>query len=146
MTTTCKPSPRIAGMWQAELRRMLHPGYRLILRWCEHLPFEDVVLIDRASIAEAATNANRFAGAVRIAFGDAALPMKIVPFTLVNVTHQYVLNCAREGPEADSASAVFAEIFGEPVTRASLRDAIYRAMVLLRLAYTLKIDEAGHVV
>jgi hypothetical protein len=145
MTTTCKPSPRIAGMWQAELRRMLHPGYRLILRWCEHLPFEDVVRIDRASIAEAATNANRFAGAVRITFGDAALPMKIVPFALVNVTYRYVVDCDREGLGTDAAP-VFGEILGEPVTRASLRDAIYRAIVLLRLAYTLKVDEAGRLV
>jgi hypothetical protein len=144
MKTTCKPSPRIGGMWQAELRRMLHPGYRLVLRWCEYLHFEDVVRIDRASIAEAGTHTHRSAGAVRIVL--AALPMKIVPFTLVNVTHQYVADCAREGRGVDAAFPVFAEILGEPVTRASLRDAIYRAMVLLRLAYTIKVDETGHLV
>jgi hypothetical protein len=45
---------RIDGMWDAEARRMMHTGYRLILRWCEHLEFEDVLRIDRASIVAAA--------------------------------------------------------------------------------------------
>jgi hypothetical protein len=141
MQATRFPKPVVDGMYNAQLLRMLHPGYRFILRWCDHLEFEDVLRIDRASIIEAATDAKRYAGPMRLAFGAGALPMAVVPFGLVNCTHRYV----RESGDAPPESAVFAEILGETVTRASLRDAIQRAMALLRLAGTLSVDDEGHI-
>jgi hypothetical protein len=128
-------------MWNAQFLRMLHPGYRFILRWCDHLAFEDVLRIDRASIAEAATDPKRFAGAIRLVFAAGhALPTTVVPFGLVNCTHRYML----ENGNAPPQSPVFAEILGEPVTRASLRDAIHHGIALLRLAGTIPVDDAGH--
>jgi hypothetical protein len=128
-------------MWNAQLLRMLHPGYRLILRWCDHVEFEDVLRIDRASITEAATDPRRFAGPIRLVFGPGTLPMVVVPFGLVNCTHRYMT----ERMDVARASAIFAEVLCEPVTRASLSDAIRRALALLRLAGTVSIDYEGHV-
>jgi hypothetical protein len=140
MQATRFAKPCIDGMWNAQLLRMLHPGYRLILRWCDHLEFENVLRIDRASITEAATDPKRFAGPMRLVFGGGALPMAVVPFGLVNCTYRYITDAANHTPE----SAIFAEISDEVVTRASLRDAIQRALALLRLAGTISVDDAGH--
>jgi hypothetical protein len=131
--------PVVDGMWNAELLRMLHPGYRFILRWCDHLAFDDVLRIDRASIAEAATDPKRFAGPIRTVFGG-LLPMCVVPSGLVICTHRYMFENGNAAPE----SPVFAEVLGEPVTRASLRDAIHRGIALLRLAGTISVDAEGH--
>ena len=126
---------------------MMHPGYRLILRWCEHLDFEDVLRIDRASIVAAATDRSRFSGSWRIAFGTGQLPKTIVPFGLVSATHRYITECAGEnGTAAPPDSLVFGEVFGEAVTRASVCDAIRRALILLRLSWMIKVDDAGHLV
>jgi hypothetical protein len=140
MQATRFPKPVVDGMWNAQLLRMLHPGYRFILRWCDHLEFEDVLRIDRASITEAATDPKRFAGPIRMVFGAGTLPMAVVPFGLVNCTHRYMLENGSAAPE----SAIFAEVLGETVTRASLRDAIQRAITLLRLARTIAVDDEGH--
>jgi hypothetical protein len=127
--------PCIDGMWDARARSLMHPGYRLILRWCHHLDFEDVLRIDRASIAAAATDSSRFIASWRIVFGDQQLPRIIVPFGLVNVTQRYVVERDRESAvTTPPESLVFAEILGEVVTRASVCDAIRRAVILLRLA------------
>jgi hypothetical protein len=131
MLATRFPKPVVDGMWNAELLRMLHPGYRFILRWCDHLAFEDVLRIDRASIAEAATDPNRFAGPIRIVFGAGTLPTAIVPSGLVKCTHRYMLENGNAPPES-------------PVTRATLRDAIHRGIALLRLAGTISVDAEGH--
>jgi hypothetical protein len=64
-----------------------------------------------------------------------------VPFGLVNCTHRFMTESANAAP----ASTIFAEVLGEPVTRASLCDAIRRALALLRLAGTVSIDYEGHV-
>jgi hypothetical protein len=139
--------PCIDGMWDAYARRMMHPGYRLILRWCEHLDFEDVLRIDHASIVAAATDPNRFMGSRRIVFGTGRLPTTAVPFGLVNLTHRYIIECERDnGTIAPPESLVLAEVFGEAVTRASLCDAIRRAIILLRLSWTIEVDDAGNLV
>jgi hypothetical protein len=130
MQATRFAKPCVDGMWNAQLLRMLHPGYRLILRWCDHLTFEDVLRIDRASIIEAATDPRRFAGPIRLVFGSSTLPMAVVPFGLVNCTYRYVADSG----DVASTSDIFVEVLGETVTRASLRDAIQRAIALLRLA------------
>lgn len=140
MEATRTAMPCIDGIWNAYVLRMIHPGYRLILRWCDQLDFEDVLRIDQASIVAAATDPNRFIGRRRIAFGNGQLAKAIVPFTLVNATYRYVIE------QRLGSGAVFAEICGEAVTRASVRDAIHRALVLLRLAWTFSIDDAGHLV
>src|SRR5579885_1193174 len=80
MQATRFPKPVVDGMWNALLLRMLHPGYRYVLRWCDHLAFEDVLRIDRASIAEAATDPKRFSGPIRYVFGNGTLPKTVVPF------------------------------------------------------------------
>ncbi|HEY0394407.1 MAG TPA: hypothetical protein VGD01_07910 [Candidatus Elarobacter sp.] len=140
MQATRFAKPVVDGMWNAQLLRMLHPGYRFILRWCDHLAFEDVLRIDRASIVEAATDPKRFAGPIRLVFGAGhALPTSVVPFGLVNCTHRYMLESGTAPPE----SAIFAEVHGEPVTRASLRDALHHGITLLRLAGTIAIDDDG---
>jgi hypothetical protein len=140
MQATRFPKPAVDGMWNALLLRMLHPGYRYILRWCDHLAFEDVLRIDRASIAEAATDPKRFSGPIRYVFGNGDLPKTVVPFGLVNCTHRYMLETADAAPD----SPIFAEVLGEPVTRESLRNAIHRAITLLRLAGTITVDDDGH--
>jgi hypothetical protein len=145
MQATRTAVPCIDGMWQAYGRRMLHPGYRLILRWCDHLDFDDVLRIDHASITAAATDPERFIGGQRLVFGNGRLPALIVPFGLVNTTHRYVAECERESSlVASPESPVFAEVFGERVTRASLCDAIRRSLIILRLAATIIVDDAGH--
>jgi hypothetical protein len=137
----------VDGMWQAYAGRMLHPGYRLILRWCDHLEFEDVLRIDRGAIIAAATDPKRFIGPQRRIFGTGQLPAMVVPFGLVNSSHQYLIDCEREsGIAAPPESPAFAEVFGEAVTRASLCEAIRRALLLLRLARGIKVDDAGHLV
>jgi hypothetical protein len=135
----------IDGMWGALARRMMHPGYRLIVRWCDHLEFEDVLRIDHASIVAAASDSKRFLGRSRIVFGGGQLPTTVVPFGLVNVTHRYITERERDsGMPAAPQTPVFAEVFGETVTRASLRDAIHRAIILVRLSATVRVDPAGH--
>lgn len=62
--------------------------------------------------------------------------MAVVPFGLVNCTHRYITDSANPAP----VSTIFAEVLGQPVTRASLRDAIRRPLALLRLARTVSID------
>ncbi|HEY0394870.1 MAG TPA: hypothetical protein VGD01_10305 [Candidatus Elarobacter sp.] len=74
MQATRFAKPCIDGMWNAQLLRMLHPGYRFILRWCDHLAFDGMLRIDRASITEAATDPKRLAGSVRLVFGAGTLP------------------------------------------------------------------------
>ncbi|HEX3466058.1 MAG TPA: hypothetical protein VHS78_18565 [Candidatus Elarobacter sp.] len=139
--------PCIDGMWDAYTRQVMHPGYSLIVRWCKHLEIEDVVRIDHASIVAAATDPKRFIGSWRIAFGDGKLPVTIVPFGVVNATHQYIaLRERHTGTAAAPDSPVFAEVFGETVTRRSVCEAIRRSMVLLRLADTIKVDDEGHLV
>jgi hypothetical protein len=141
MQATRFAKPVVDGMWNAQLVRMLHPGYRFILRWCDHLAFEDVLRIDRASIDDAATDPKRFAGPIRLVFGAGhALPTTVVPFGLVNCTHRYVLGNGNVSPE----SPIFAEVLGETVTRASLRDALHHGIALLRLAGTIAVDDDGH--
>ena len=143
MKATCKAMMRIDGMWNGYAGRMMHPGYRLIHRWCDYLDFEDILRIDRASIVSAATDPSRFAGAWRIVFGTGQLPKTFVKFGLVNTTLRYIEECEREGgitaPQPESL--VFAEVFGEAVTRASFCDAIRRALILLRLSRIIKVDE-----
>jgi hypothetical protein len=147
MQATRTAVPCIDGMWQAYGRRMLHPGYRLILRWCDHLDFDDVLRIDHASITAAATDPERYMGEQRLVFGTGRLPALIVPVGLLNTTHRYMAECEREcGRPAPPESPMFAEVFGEPVTRASLCNAIRRALILLRLASTIVVDDAGHLV
>jgi hypothetical protein len=147
MQSTRSASPCIDGMWHASVRRMLHPGYRLILRWCDHLDFDDVLRIDHASIIAAATDPQRFIGGQRLVFGTGQLRARVVPFGLVNTTYQYVTDCVLEsGIAASPESPVFAEVFGEQVTRASLCEAIRHALILLRLARTIVVDDAGRLV
>lgn len=147
METTRTIMPCIDGMWDAYARRVMHPGYSLIVRWCKHLEFEDVVRMDHASIVAAATDPKRFIGSWRIAFGDDKLPVTIVPVGVVNATHRYITLRERQtGTLAPAESPVFAEVFGETVTRRSVCEAIRRSMILLRLAATIKVDDAGHLV
>ena len=96
MKATCKEMMRIDGMWNLYAGRMLHPGYRLIHRWCDYLDFEDVLRIDRASIVAAATDPSRFAAGWRIVFGTGQLPKTFVKFGLVNTTLRYIEECERE--------------------------------------------------
>jgi hypothetical protein len=147
MEATRTAVPSIDGMWNAYALRMMHPGYRLTLRWCDHLEFEDVLRIDHASIVAAATDPKRFVGSWRIVFGTGHLPKTKVPFGLVNATHRYITEHQDEsGATAPPETRVFAEVFGEAVTRASLCDAIRRAMALLRLAWMIRVDDDGHLV
>jgi hypothetical protein len=39
-----------SGLWTTDVRAMMDPDHRLILRWCRHLEFEDVLRIDCGSI------------------------------------------------------------------------------------------------
>ena len=148
MKATRKAMVYIDGMWNAYTGRMMHPGYGLIYRWCDYMDFEDVLRIDRASIVAAATDPSRFAGAWRMVFGTGQLPKTLVKFGLVNTTHRYIEECERQSgitaPQPESL--VFAEVFGEAVTRASFCDAIRRALILDRLSQTITVDSAGHLV
>lgn len=103
--------------------------------------------MDHASVIAAATDPKRFIGSWRIAFGDGTLPITIVPCGVVNATHRYIALRERQtGVVAPPDSPVFAEVFGEVVTRRSVCEAIRRSMILLRLADTITVDDAGRLV
>lgn len=135
MTTTHTIVPSIDRAWSVSLRRVMHPGYRLILRWCDHLDFEDVLRIDHASIERAMDDPNRNIGPWWIVFGDGHLPMTIVREGLLNTTTQYITDSERENESPKSPKALlFTEVDGETVTRTSISAAIHRAITLLRLS------------
>ena len=132
LVTTALPC---SGLWTTYVRATMDPEHRLVLRWCAHLDFEDVLLIDHSSIYVAHCDPARSLGKWRIAFGNGRLPIAIVPFGLVNATHQYIVQRPRvSGAIAAHNVPVFGESYGEPITRTSLSDSIRRAITLVRLS------------
>ena len=66
-------------MWNAYIRRMMDPDHRLVLQWCAHLAFDDVMRIDHGSIHAADHDPNRELRGWRIAFGNGRLPRLSCP-------------------------------------------------------------------
>jgi hypothetical protein len=113
----------------------MDPDHRLILRWCRHLEFEDVLRIDCGSIHAALNDPARSLGDWRIAFGDGSLPVTIVPWRLVKSTDRYIEERSSVSGSAPAHEiAVFDKSYGERVTRATLSASISRAMALVRLS------------
>jgi hypothetical protein len=124
-----------SGLWNNDVRAMMDPDHRLILRWCRHLELEDVLRIDCGSIDAALNDPARSLGDWRIAFGDGPLPVTIVPWRLVKSTNRYIQERSRVSSSTPASEvAVFDESYGEPVTRATLSASIRRAMALVRLS------------
>jgi hypothetical protein len=124
-----------SGLWAAYVRRMMDPDYRLVLRWCAHLDFEDVLRIDHGSIHAAHSDPARELGEWRIVFGNGRLAPALLPSRFVNMTEQYIVERSRAcGTVAPHDTAVFSESYGEPITRASLAASIRRALMLVRLS------------
>jgi hypothetical protein len=73
--------------------------------------------------------------------------MIVVPSGLLRVTHRYIVERERRtDTRVPRGSPVFAEVCGEPVTRASLCDAIRRVIVLVRVSSTIRVDAAGQLI
>jgi hypothetical protein len=131
------------GMWNSYVRRMMDPDHRLVLRWCAHLEFEDVLRIDHGSIHAAYRDPARTLGAWRIVFGDGRLPKTIVPGGLVRMTQQHIAERARVCHVAvRHDEPVFAESCGQRITRETLFDSIRRALALVRLSEAFAAAEA----
>jgi hypothetical protein len=124
-----------SGLWASYVRAMMDTDHRLVLRWCAHLEFEDVLRIDRGSIHAALSDPARSLGAWRIVLGNGRFPQVIVPVGLVLTTHRYAMErsllCAGRTPHD---VLVFSDSYGEAITRASLVRSIHRAMTLVRLS------------
>jgi hypothetical protein len=124
-----------SGLWTTDVRAMMDPDHRLILRWCRHLEFEDVLRIDCRSVHAALNDPARSLGDWRIAFGDGPLPVTIVPWRLVKSTDRYIRERSRvSGTMPAHDVPVFDESYGERITRATLSASIRRAMALVRLS------------
>lgn len=122
-------------IWNAYVRRMMDPNHRLVLRWCTHLAFEDVMRIDHGSIHAAGHESKRDLGTWRMAFGNGCLPATIVPASLVRITQRLIAERAHAlSIAARHDEPVFTEAYGEQITRESLLEAIRRAIVLVRLS------------
>jgi hypothetical protein len=68
-------------------------------------------------------------------FGDGQLPRKIVPRRLPGMTLQHIDERAAVGhAAARHDEPVFAESYGERITRETLFDSIRRALALVRLS------------
>lgn len=134
-TQTLTATLPCSGLWTNDVRAMMDPDHRLILRWCRHLKFEDVLRIDCGSIHAALNDPARSLGDWRIAFGDGPLPVTIVPWRLVKSTDRYIEERFRASGIAPAHdAAVFDESYGERITRATLSASIRRAMALVRLS------------
>ena len=135
-TQTLTATLPCSGLWTNDVRAMMDPDHRLILRWCRHLEFEDVLRIDCGSIHAALNDPARSLGDWRIAFGDGPLPVTIVPWRLVKSTNRYIVERSRVSSSASANDvAVFDESYGERITRATLSASIRRAMALVRLSH-----------
>ncbi|MEA2719537.1 MAG: hypothetical protein QOJ39_1401 [Candidatus Eremiobacteraeota bacterium] len=122
-------------MWNAYVRRMMDLDHRLVLCWCAHLAFEDVLRIDHGSIHAAYSDPLRNIGDKRLVFGDGRLPRKVVPRRLVSMTQQHIAERAAVGHvAARHDEPVFVESHGERITRETLFDSIRRALALVRLS------------
>ena len=84
-----------SGLWTSYVRAMMDPDHRLVLRWCAHLEFEDVLRIDHGAIRAALSDPARSVGKWRIVFGDGRLPLTIVPARLVLTTQRHALERSR---------------------------------------------------
>lgn len=136
-TQTLTATLPCSGLWTNDVRAMMDPDHRLILRWCRHLEFEDVLRIDCGSIHAALNDPARSLGDWRIAFGDGPLPVTIVPWRLVKSTNRYIQEHSRVAGIAPAHDvAVFDESYGERITRATLSASIRRAIALVRLSHT----------
>lgn len=134
-TQTLTATLPCSGLWTNDVRAMMDPDHRLILRWCRHIEFEDVLRIDCGSIHAALNDPARSLGDWRIAFGDGPLPVTIVPWRLVKSTDRYIHERYRVSGIAPSHDdVVFDESYGERITRATLSASIRRAMALVRLS------------
>jgi len=132
-----------SGLWTTDVRAMMDPDHRLVLRWCRHLDFEDVLRIDCGSIHAALNDPARSLGDWRIAFGDGPLPVTIVPWRLVKSTDRYIQERSHVSGTASAPEvAVFDESYGERITRATLSASIRRAMALVRLSQVYYSSEA----
>ena len=123
------------GVWNWYVCRMMDPDHRLVLCWCAHLEFEDVLRIDHGSIRAAYSDPARNILDKRIVFGDGRLPRKVVPRRLVSMTQQHILDRAAVcHAAARYDEPVFVESHGERITRETLFDSIRRALALVRLS------------
>ncbi|MDB5070236.1 MAG: hypothetical protein JWM87_1347 [Candidatus Eremiobacteraeota bacterium] len=126
---------RSTGVWNWYVCRMMDPDHRLVLCWCAHLEFEDVLRIDHGSIHAAYSDPARNILDKRIVFGDGRLPRKVVPRRLVSMTHQHIVErAAVRHAAARCDEPVFVESHGERITRETLFDSIRRALALVRLS------------
>jgi hypothetical protein len=133
-----------SGLWASYVRATMDPDHRLVLRWCAHLDFEDVLRIDHGSIHAALNGPARVLGKWRLVFGSGRLPLTIVPGGLVKATEWYMLERSRAcGIAARHDEPVFEESYGKPITRASLFDSIRRALALVRLSDALLSGKAA---
>lgn len=133
--TVCVPFPQADGFWTHRIACMLDTAHRLVLRWSTYLDFDDVVRIDHASLfAWNAAYQHTFGLKSRV-FGSAGLPIALVPYGLVFGSQRYASERAEAlGSAFDPRAPVFDTVLGEAITRASLRNAVGRALTLDRLA------------
>jgi hypothetical protein len=122
------------GAWDDRVVRAMDPTHRLMLRWCSHLAFEDVLRIDRKSLFARATLGEQQKRWRRM-FGDNRLPAVWVPRSLLNDTESHA-NMREQRLRVCPApeDPVFDQAFGKPITRESLEVAIALAVALVRLA------------
>lgn len=134
-TQTMTAALPVSGLWTIDVRSMMDPDHRLVLRWCRHLEFEDVLRVDCRSVHAALNDPARSLGDWRIAFGDGPLPVMIVPWRLVKSTDRYIKERSRVSSIGSAGNVpVFDESDGERITRATLSASIHRAMALVRLS------------
>jgi hypothetical protein len=118
-----------SGAYFAMLNRM-GATHRLVLRWCAYLPFEDVLRIDRKWLFGRELRAGR-RWRWRLMLPTERLPQILVPRNLVNATEGYATYRA-DGmvPFPKEEDPIFDVVNGGPITRATLRTAVERAITL----------------
>ena len=118
-----------SGSYFAMLPRM-GATHRLVLRWCAYLPFEDVLRIDRKWLLGRELRAGR-SRRWRLMLSTERLPQILVPCNLVSATEGYATYREQDMDPAPAPEApIFDVVNGGPITRATLRNAVERAISL----------------
>ena len=116
-----------SGSYFAMLPRM-GATHRLVLRWCAYLPFEDVLRIDRKWLFGRELRAGR-SRRWRLMLSTERLPQILVPCNLVSATEGYATYREQDMDPAPAPEApIFDVVNGGPITRATLRNAVERAI------------------
>ena len=116
-----------SGSYFAMLPRM-GATHRLVLRWCAYLPFEDVLRIDRNWLFGRELRAGR-SRRWRLMLSTERHPQILVPCNLVSATEGYATYREQDMDPAPAPEApIFDVVNGGPITRATLRTAVERAI------------------